>query len=41
MTDTGADYPADRGEFTGAAVRVRLGDLTAGTRTITFQVTID
>jgi uncharacterized repeat protein (TIGR01451 family) len=41
MTDTNADYPADRGEFTGAAVRMRLGDLTAGTRTITFQVTID
>jgi len=41
MTDTGVDYPADRGEFTGAAIRVRLGDLTAGTRTITFQVTIN
>ena len=41
MTDTNADYPADRGQFTGAAVRVRLGDLTVGTRTITFQVTID
>ena len=41
MTDTNADYPADRGEFTGAAIRVRLGDLTVGTRTITFQVTID
>ncbi|MDF1524729.1 MAG: hypothetical protein RRA15_00300 [bacterium] len=41
MTDTGADHPADRGEFTGGAIRVRLGDLTAGTRTITFQVTID
>jgi uncharacterized repeat protein (TIGR01451 family) len=41
LTDTNADYPADRGEFTGAAIRVRLGDLTAGTWTITFQVTID
>jgi len=41
MTDTNADYPADRGEFTGAAVRARLGDLTVGTRTITFQVTIN
>jgi uncharacterized repeat protein (TIGR01451 family) len=40
MTDINADYPADRGEFTGAVVRVRLGDLTSGTRTITFQVTI-
>jgi uncharacterized repeat protein (TIGR01451 family) len=35
------DYPADPGQFTGVAIRVRLGDLTAGTRTITFQVTID
>lgn len=41
MTDTNTDYLTDRGEFTGAAIRVRLGDLTAGTRTITFQVTID
>jgi uncharacterized repeat protein (TIGR01451 family) len=41
LTDSGADYPADRGEFTGTEVRVRLGDLTAGTQTITFQVTID
>lgn len=41
MTDTNADYPADRGEFTGAVIRVRLGDLTIGTRTLTFQVTID
>jgi len=41
MTDTNADYPVDRGEFTGSAVRVRLGDMTAGTQTITFQVTID
>jgi uncharacterized repeat protein (TIGR01451 family) len=41
MTDTNADYPADRGEFTGTAIRVRLGDLTAGTWTITFQVTIN
>ena len=41
MTDTGTDYPADRGEYTGTAVRVRLGDLTVGTQTITFGVTID
>jgi uncharacterized repeat protein (TIGR01451 family) len=41
MTDTGTDYPADRGEFTGTAVRARLGDLTVGTQTITFEVTID
>jgi uncharacterized repeat protein (TIGR01451 family) len=40
LTDTD-DYPADRGEFTGAAIRVRLGDLVDGTSTITFQVTID
>jgi hypothetical protein len=41
MSDTAADYPGDRGEFTGTAIRVRLGDLTAGTQTITFDVTID
>lgn len=41
LTDTAADYPADPGEFTGSAVTVRLGDLTAGTRTVTFGVTIN
>ena len=40
LTDTD-DYPADPGEFTGTEIRVRLGDLTAGTQIITFQVTID
>ena len=35
------DYPADPGEFTGTAILVRLGDLTEGTKRITFQVTID
>jgi uncharacterized repeat protein (TIGR01451 family) len=40
LTDTD-DYPADPGQFTGTEIRVRLGDLSAGTQVITFQVTID